>query len=130
MVSHSRLPSFTASTNKSFASGLNLLMTCVFSFISVQKLCNFIEITLCHGCSHVNLPDIFRKPLPKNTPGRCFCLFLYLYIFVVADVFEARRRISVIYKRVTKKKAKVITVTKNFLVLLLELPTRFIILIL
>ena len=27
---------------------------------------NFIEITLCHGCSPVNLLHIFRTPLPNN----------------------------------------------------------------
>ena len=30
-------------------------------------LSNFIEITLRHGCSPVNLLPIFRKPFPKNT---------------------------------------------------------------
>ena len=29
----------------------------------------FIEITLRHGCSHVNLLHIFRKPYPRNTSG-------------------------------------------------------------
>ena len=31
---------------------------------------NFIEITLRHGCSPVNLLHIFRSPFPKNTSGR------------------------------------------------------------
>ena len=31
---------------------------------------NFIEITLQHGCSPVNLLHIFRTPFPKNTSGR------------------------------------------------------------
>ena len=30
-------------------------------------LCNFIEITLRRGCSHINLLHIFRTPLSKNT---------------------------------------------------------------
>ena len=29
----------------------------------------FIEITLRHGCSHVNPLHIFRKPYPRNTSG-------------------------------------------------------------
>ena len=37
-------------------------------------VCNFIEITLRHGCSPVNLLHDFRKPFTKNTSGR---LFLY-----------------------------------------------------
>ena len=32
-------------------------------------LCNFIEITLWHGCSPVNLLHIFRTPLTKNSSG-------------------------------------------------------------
>ena len=32
-------------------------------------LCNFVEITLRHGCSPVNLLDIFRTLFPKNTSG-------------------------------------------------------------
>ena len=36
------------------------------SEISIKLLCNFIEITLRHGCSPVNLLHIFRKPFYKN----------------------------------------------------------------
>ena len=35
--------------------------------ISVELLCNFIGITLWHGCSPVNLVDIFKTPFAKNT---------------------------------------------------------------
>ena len=34
-----------------------------------DMLCNFIEITLLHGCSPVNLLHIFRTPFPKKTSG-------------------------------------------------------------
>ena len=34
---------------------------------SVKLLCNFIEMTLWHGCSTVNLLHIFRTTFPKNT---------------------------------------------------------------
>ena len=37
------------------------------SAISIKLLCNFIEITLWHGCSPVNLLHIFRTPFYKNT---------------------------------------------------------------
>ena len=37
--------------------------------ISVNLLCNFIEITLWHGCSPVNLPHISRTPFSRNTSG-------------------------------------------------------------
>ena len=36
---------------------------------------NFIEITLRHGCSPVNLQHIFRTPFPKNTTRRLFLGF-------------------------------------------------------
>ena len=35
--------------------------------ISINLLCNFIEITLRHGCSPVNLLHIFKTPFPKDT---------------------------------------------------------------
>ena len=36
---------------------------------------NFIEITLWHGCSTVNLLHIFRTSFPKNTSARLLLLF-------------------------------------------------------
>ena len=39
------------------------------SVISKKLLCNFIRITLQHGCSAVNLLHIFRKPFYKNNSG-------------------------------------------------------------
>ena len=41
----------------------------LMSEAAVQLLCNFIEITLCHECSPVNLLHIFRTPFLKNTSG-------------------------------------------------------------
>ena len=40
------------------------------SVMSIKLHSNFIEITLRHGCSSVNLSHIFRTPFTKNTPGR------------------------------------------------------------
>ena len=37
------------------------------SWISIKLLCNFIEISLWHWCSRVNLLHIFRTPFFKNT---------------------------------------------------------------
>ena len=37
--------------------------------VSLKLQSNFIEITLRHGCSPVNLLHIFRTPLPMNTSG-------------------------------------------------------------
>ena len=48
---------------------------CVFN--KVALLCDFIEITLRHGRSPVNLLHIFKTPFLKNTSGR---LLLPLHI--------------------------------------------------
>ena len=40
------------------------------SVISIKLQSNFIEITLRHGCSPVNLLHIFRTPFTKNTSER------------------------------------------------------------
>ena len=39
------------------------------SVISMKLQINFIDITLRHGCSPLNLLHIFRTPFPKNTSG-------------------------------------------------------------
>ena len=39
------------------------------SVISIKLQSNFIEITLGHGCSPVNLLHMFRIPFPRNTFG-------------------------------------------------------------
>ena len=48
------------------------------SMISIKLLSNFIEITLRHGCSPVNLLHIFRTPFLKNTSD-WLLLMLELY---------------------------------------------------
>ena len=47
------------------------------SVISVKLLCNFMEITLWHGCSSLNLLYIFRIPFPKTHLEGCFCKAIY-----------------------------------------------------
>ena len=46
------------------------------SVISIKLQSNFMEITLRHGCSHVNLLHIFSTPFLKNTSGRLLPCFL------------------------------------------------------
>ena len=38
---------------------------CDFNKVAMQN--NFVEMVLWHGCSTVNLLDLFRTPFPKNT---------------------------------------------------------------
>ena len=46
-------------------------------FRTCSLLCNFIEITLRHGFSPVNLLHIFRTPFPENTSGWLLLHFPY-----------------------------------------------------
>ena len=50
-------------------------------------LCNFIEITLRHVCSPVNLLHIFRTPFPKKNPYGCFCNSLMALVEISNAVF-------------------------------------------
>ena len=52
------------------------------SAISIKPLCNFIEITLLHGCSPVNLLHILRTPFLKNISER-----LLLHVRVTCNYF-------------------------------------------
>ena len=63
--------------------------------ISIKPLYNFIEITLWHGCSCVNLLNIFRTPFYKNTYagllldlGNCKFVFLKHYWFKNTNIFS------------------------------------------
>ena len=50
-----------------------------FFKVLVTSPCNFIEITLRHGCSPVNLLHIFRTPFTKNSSER---LLLNTLLFI------------------------------------------------
>ena len=57
------------------------------SAISVKLLCNFIKITLWHGCSPVNVLHISSTPFPNNTSDGCLLrrykiLFAHIKIFI------------------------------------------------
>ena len=57
------------------------------SAISIKLQSKFIEITLWHRCSPVNLLHIFRTPFLKSTSGRLFldsgCLNSFCYFLKV-----------------------------------------------
>ena len=55
------------------------------SVISIKLLSNFIEITLRHRCSPVNLLHIFRIPFPKNTSERMLLNFQIGYFTLVSE---------------------------------------------
>ena len=59
------------------------------SMISIKLLCNFIEITLWHGCSPVSLLHIFRTPFSRNTSG-----WLLLYFWSQSGLSESSKYIT------------------------------------
>ena len=48
---------------------------------SIKLQSSFIEITLRHGCSPVNLVHIFRTPFPKNASRGLLLTIRYLDYF-------------------------------------------------
>ena len=61
------------------------------SVISIKLHSNFIEITLRHECSLVNLLYIFRTPFSKNTSGR---LLLFILVFSLYYYMKLRKLIK------------------------------------
>ena len=62
------------------------------SVISIKLLCNFIEITLRHGCSPVNVLHIFKTSFSKNTSGGLllqFLLWLEVLCLTLRRMFSA-----------------------------------------
>ena len=55
------------------------------SVASISLQSNFIEITLQHGCSTVNLLHIFRTLLPKSTSGGLLLDWIFLGISKAID---------------------------------------------
>ena len=49
------------------------------SAISIKLICNFIEITLRHGCCRADLPYIFRTTSSKNTSGGLLLMAPIIY---------------------------------------------------
>ena len=64
------------------------------SAILIKLQSNFIEITLRHGCSPVNLLHILGTPFPKNTSEGCFCFAQ----FDLIQVQEALKTYSICEK--------------------------------
>ena len=80
-------------------------------FNKVALLCNFIEITLRHGCSPVNLLHIFRTPFPRNTSGWLLlklCKDVLCKILISASKFKVQAFLicKKIRNTVNKKRGK------------------------
>ena len=55
--------------------------------ISINLLCNFIEITLQHRCSSVNLLHIFRTPFLKNTSKWLLLAIVLSFLLLISSSF-------------------------------------------
>ena len=62
--------------------------------VNKTLLCNFVEITLRHGCSPLNLLHIFRTPFYKNTSGRLLLSLVYRSNFPAPLFHQAQRPIQ------------------------------------
>ena len=67
------------------------------SVISIKLQSNFIEITLRHWCSPVNLLHILRTPFPKNTSGGLFLYLIHSLAFLIKPINK-----SSVYLRCSK----------------------------
>ena len=64
-----------------------VLKICVLKIYVLKS--NFIEITLQHGCSSVNLLHVFRTPFLKNTSGQL--ILVLLLVFTVIPKYKTSR---------------------------------------
>ena len=62
--------------------------------ISAKLLSNFIEITLLHGCSPVNLLHIFRTAFPENTSGEIFLLLVVILLPLTVNSHEQTKNMT------------------------------------
>ena len=62
---------------------------------------NFIEITLRHGCSPVNLLHIFRTPFLKNTSGPLL-LKISIHLQMVSEAAVCRCSINPVFSKIPK----------------------------
>ena len=62
---------------------------------------NFIEITLRHGCSPVNLLHIFRTPFLKNTSGRLLQK-ISIHLQMVSEAAVCRCSINPVFSKIPK----------------------------
>ena len=73
------------------------------SVISTKLQSNFIEITVRHVCSPVNLPHIFRAPFPRNAYGgvllRVICFSVRVHQLKI-HVTHQRRRLLMFKKAI------------------------------
>ena len=72
----------------------------------IKLLCDFIEITLLHGCSPVNLLHIFRAPFYKNT-SEWLLLLIKTIIPAVLDKMLSWEYFTAIFLQFSWKTVKI-----------------------
>ena len=85
------------------------------SAISIKLLCSISEITLRHGCSHVNLLHIFRTPFLKNTFGWLLLLIstsaLQTFLTIKEDAHTVKPRV---HTRLLKSLLEILPIYGNY----------------
>ena len=72
-----------------------------------ESLCNFIDITLRHGCSPVNLLHIFKTSFPKNISewlllyGVTRLITCQVRYVVIKNILQNRSQPSITYSKLT-----------------------------
>ena len=84
---------------------------------------NFIEITLRHGCSPVNLLHIFRTPFLKNTSGPLL-LKISIHLQMVSEAAVCRCSINPVFSKIPKNLHKNICLGVSFSIKLQARPPQ------
>ena len=71
---------------------------CSENMQQIYKRCNFIKITLWHGCSPVNLPRIFRTAFTNNTTGRMRLTLLSENVTFTTSFYHKPTLVKLTYK--------------------------------
>ena len=87
------------------------------SAISIKLLCNFIEIALRHGCSPVNLLQIFKTTFPRNKSGWLLLIKINFKIIIAKIILHTN---SKYFKNISNKFVKTLDITSK----LGQLPPR------
>ena len=76
------------------------------SVISIKLQSKFIEITIRHGCSPVNLLHIFRTPFPENTSEGMLLVFLLNESSPQSSLTQYKLQLGSLISRVQKQRSR------------------------
>ena len=83
---------------------------------NVQLLCNFIEITLRHGCSPIKLLHFFRTSFPKNISRGLLLLVFIRHNPILSNIFSSHLNFRTCYFRAYPIWLKILFEKKKYIV--------------